>query len=420
MPYTPDTSDLTSDQVALKQQAHRFAAEVLRPASVELDALTPEQVIAPDSRLRDVFAAAYKAGYHVRGLPPQFGGTELGPLESNLLNEEFGWGNAGLAIALGVSSMPFVFAAMSGNPDLIRDVVVPFAEDTQGRYIGCWPGTEPNHGSDTIYATGAYAQPSIHMDCAARRDGDEWVINGQKSAWVSNGTIATHALLWVGVYPERGMSGNGFIVVPLDLPGVSRGKPTDKIGQRALNQGEIFFEDVRVPGSYMVIPPDMMPALTTRLFGMTNAALGATFVGVARAAFEEALTYCEQRVQGGVPIAQHQLVQRKLFDMFTKVEAARALSRKAQLRLQTGLPTHHYSMASKVFCTQTAYEVASDAVQLHGGMGLVKGVLVEQLMRDARAALIEDGVNDVLALVGARELFQPGVLGRPETAAVAG
>ncbi|MFQ5517016.1 MAG: acyl-CoA dehydrogenase family protein [Acidimicrobiia bacterium] len=413
MPYIDDTSDLTSDQIAVKQQAHRFAADVLRPAAMELDALTPEEAIAPDSRLHNVFAAAYKAGYHVRGLPANLGGTELGPLESNIVGEEFGWGNGGLAISLAVSSMPFLFAAMSGNQDLIRNVVTPFAQDTEGRYIGCWPGTEPNHGSDTIYATGDFSRPDIHMDCVARKDGDEWVINGQKSAWVSNGTIATHALLWVGVFPERGMSGSGFVIAPLDLPGVSRGKPTDKIGQRALNQGELFFENVRIPSHYMVVQPEMMSGLTPRLLGMTNAGLSATFVGVARAAFEEALAYCEQRVQGGVPIANHQLVQRRLFDMFTKVEAARALSRKAQMRLQTGLPTHHYSMAAKVFCTQTAYEVASDAVQLHGGIGLVKGVLVEQLMRDARAATIEDGVNDILALVGARELFPPGILDHP-------
>lgn len=406
MPYTADTSDLTSEQIAIKQQAHRFAAEVLRPAGLALDALSAEEAIAPGSRLWDVFAKAYQAGYHARGLPPQFGGVELGPLESHLIGEEFGWGSAGLAIALGTASMPFMFAAMSGNPDLVRDVVVPFAEDREGKYIGCWPGTEPNHGSDTIWATGGFASADIHMDCIARKDGDEWVINGQKSAWVSNGTIATHALLWVGVYPERGMSGNAFIVVPLDLPGVSRGKPTNKTGQRALNQGEIFFEDVRVPSYYMVVPPDAMPVFQPRLFAGTSASIATTFVGVARAAFEEALAYCEQRIQGGVPIARHQLVHRKLFDMFTKVEAARALSRKASLRLPSGLPSIHYSVAAKVYCTQTALDVASAAAQLHGGMGLVRGVLVEQLVRDARAAIIEDGENEILALVGARELFQ--------------
>lgn len=406
MAYAADTSDLTSDQIALKQQAHRFAAEVLRPAGIELDALTPDEAIAPGSPLWGVFKKAYEAGYHVRGMPPQLGGASLGPLESHVIGEEFGWGSAGLAIALATAGMPFMFAAISGNPDLMRDVVVPFVEDREGKYIGCWPGTEPNHGSDTIWATGGFATGDIHMDCIARKDGDEWVINGQKSAWVSNGTIATHALLWVGVYPERGMSGNAFIVAPLNLPGVSRGKPTNKTGQRALNQGEIFFEDVRVPSYYMVVPADAMPVFQPQLFAATNASIATTFVGVARAAFEEALAYCEQRVQGGVPIAQHQLVHRKLFDMFTKVEAARALSRKASLRLQSGLPSIHYSVAAKVYCTQTALDVATAAAQLHGGMGLVRGVLAEQLVRDARAAIIEDGENEILALTAARELFQ--------------
>jgi len=406
MPYVSDTSDLTSDQIALKQEGHRFAAEVLRPASVELDALTADEAIAPGSPLWGVFKKAYEAGYHVRGMPPELGGVSLGPLESHLIGEEFGWGSAGLAIALSVSSMPFMFAARSGNPDLMREIVMPFVEDREGSYIGCWPGTEPNHGSDTIWATGEFARPEIHMDCVARKDGDGWVINGQKSAWVSNGTIATHALLWCGVYPQRGMSGNAFIIVPLNLPGVSRGKPTNKTGQRALNQGEIFFEDVRVPSYYMVVPPEAMAVFHPMLFAATNAGIGNTFVGVARAAFEEALTYCEQRVQGGVPIARHQLVHRKLFDMFTRVEAARALSRKASLRLQYGVPSIHYSIAAKVYCTQTALDVAAAAAQLHGGMGLVRGVLVEQLVRDARAAIIEDGENEILALTGARELFQ--------------
>ncbi len=410
MAYVADTSDLTSDQVALKQEAHRFAAEVLRPVGLELDALTPEEAIAPGSPLWGVFKKAYEAGYHLRGLPPELGGASLGPLESHLVGEEFGWGNAGLAIALSVSAMPFMFAARSGNPDLMREVVMPFAQDREGKYVGCWPGTEPNHGSDTIWATGEFARADIHMDCMARKDGDEWVINGQKSAWVSNGTIATHALLWCAIYPERGMSGNAFIIVPLDLPGVTRGRPTNKTGQRALNQGEIFFEDVRVPGHYMVVPPEAMPAFHPFLFAATNAGIATTFVGVARAAFEEGLAYCEQRVQGGVPIARHQLVHRKLFDMFTRVEAARALSRKASLRLQTGLPSIHYSVAAKVYCTQTALDVATAAAQLHGGMGLVRGVLVEQLVRDARAAIIEDGENEVLALTAARELFQPNFL----------
>jgi alkylation response protein AidB-like acyl-CoA dehydrogenase len=127
---------------------------------------------------------------------------------------------------------------------------------------------------------------------------------------------------------------------------------------------------------------------------------------VARAAFEEALAYAKQRVQGGKPIAEHQLIQYKLFDMFTKVEAARAISRAASLYNSTTTPPAvRYSIAAKVFCTQAAFEVASDAVQIFGGYGLCKDLLVEKLLRDARASMIEDGCNEILGLAAARQII---------------
>ena len=397
---------LTPDQVQLREQTHRFAAEVLRPASMELDSLSPEEVIAPESRLWDVFRQSYKAGYHLRGFPPQLGGAEMQPMDAWVVGEEFGWGNSGLSISLGVTSMPFRFAALTGNPDLMREVVMPYVEDTEGKYIGCWCATEPHHGSDAILYSGEHARPDIHFECMARRDGDEWVINGQKSAWVSNGTIATHTLAFLCVDPSLGMNGTGVAVVPLDLPGVTRGKPLNKLGQRALNQGEIFFDNVRIPRHYMLMESGMFGGAVDNLLAAANAGMSATFCGVARAAFEEAIKYAQERVQGGVPITEHQLIQRRLFDMFTKLQAARSLSRLANQRLTTGQPTTHYSIAAKVFCTETAFELASDAIQIFGGMGLAKGMAVEMLLRDARASMIEDGANDVLALAGFRYLLQ--------------
>ncbi len=400
-----DTNEgLSPEQVQLREQAHRFASEVLRPAALELDDLSPEKVIAPESRLWDVFQRAYTAGYHLRAFPPDLGGAGLSPGDAWVIGEEFGWGNAGLSISLGVTSMPFRFAAMTGNPELMRDIVMPYVEDTEGKYRGCWCATEPNHGSDAILFGGDHSRPDIHFDCAARRDGDDWVINGQKSAWVSNGTIATHTLAFLSVDPSAGMAGTGVAVIPLDLPGVSRGKPLNKLGQRALNQGEIFFDNVHIPRHYMLAEPGLMSGGTDNVLAGANAGMSTTFCGVARAAFEEALSYAEQRVQGGVPIAEHQLVQRRLFDMFSKLEAARSLSKLANRRLASGQPTLHYSIAAKVFCTQTAFEIASDAVQLFGGIGLAKGTPVEMLFRDARSSLIEDGANDVLALAGFRAL----------------
>jgi alkylation response protein AidB-like acyl-CoA dehydrogenase len=186
---------------------------------------------------------------------------------------------------------------------------------------------------------------------------------------------------------------------------VTRGKPLNKLGQRALNQGEVFFDNVRLPAHYMLVEPGVFGGATDNVLAGANAGMSTTFCGVARAAFEEALGYAQQRVQGGVPIVEHQLVQRRLFDMFTKLEAARSLSRLANRRLMTGQPTLHYSIAAKIFCTQTAFELASDAIQIFGGMGLAKGTRVEMLIRDARASMIEDGANDVLALAGFRTLL---------------
>ncbi len=129
------------------------------------------------------------------------------------------------------------------------------------------------------------------------------------------------------------------------------------------------------------------------------------FSGLARAAFEEALGYARQRVQGGRVIAGHQLVQWKLFDMFLKVETARTFARAVALRGATGYRSPAHALAAKVYCTQAAFEVASEAVQVFGGMGMVKGMLVEKLFRDARAALIEDGTNEVLGLTAIRRLM---------------
>ncbi len=408
--YLDLNKNLTSEQAALRDQAHRFAGEVLRPASVELEKLPPEQVIA-DDRFWQVFRTAYAQGFHLMQFPEELGGAGLGPLEMHMVFEETSWGSADFAIGLGVASFPFAyalrFAALTGNQDLMKEIVLPFVEDREAKYIGCWAVTEPQHGSDTlVVGMDSFTKPEAAGDCRAQLDGDEWVINGQKSAWVSNGTIASHALLFCTIDPAKGMAGGGVAVVPLDLPGVTKGPPLNKLGQRALNQGEIFFENVRIPRHYMLAQGEGYPAVLDMTLASANAGMGAAFTGVARAAFEEALSYSRTRVQGGRPICEHQLVQAKLFDMFAKVEQARQISRAALIYNSTTIPpVLPYSIASKVTCTQAAFEVASDAVQIFGGLGLCKELLVEKLFRDARAALIEDGVNEVLGLVAARQVI---------------
>ena len=171
--------------------------------------------------------------------------------------------------------------------------------------------------------TPQFHDPKISGQVTARADGADYVINGQKAAWVSNGTIATHALTYLTLDPSKGLAGGGVAFIPLNLPGVSKGKPLDKMGQRALNQGGFTFTNVRIPKRYMLFDTASYEAILNQTLALTNGAMGAIFTGVARAAYEHALVYAKTRLQGGKPISEHQLVQKHLFDMFTKVETRR-------------------------------------------------------------------------------------------------
>ncbi len=402
--------NLTSEQIALREEVHKFAAEVMRPAADKLDKMPdPAAVIAKGSVLWDVLRQSRELGYHTRALPEELGGLNLTPVEQNIISEELGWGSAGLSVCMGAGTMPFAFAAMFGSPELVEEFVIPFRDDKKAEYIGCWAITEPEHGGgDQLYIGSKKEEiPFIRHNTRAKLDGDEWVITGQKAAWVSNGTIATHALLHVSLDGTDDQRDAALFFVPLNLPGISKGKPLDKIGQRDLNQGEIYFDDVRLPKHHMLVGPELHEPVKEMILAGANGGMATTFTGVARAAFEEALEYCKVRVAGAKVLTGHQLVQKRLFDMFSKVESARALARAVNgYNAQTMPPEPHYAMAAKVHNTQVAYEVASDAIQLLGGNGLSREYRVERLFRDARAALIEDGDNDTLSLGAASYIIE--------------
>jgi alkylation response protein AidB-like acyl-CoA dehydrogenase len=409
--YVELDTHLNGEHQALKDNVHRFAKDILRPTAAALDSLSdPQQVIEHGSPLWDFLKKAYGLGYHTASIPSELGGLGLDGLGMQIFLEELGWGGADLALTLAVASFPFSALAGTGNRGFIDRYVRPFVEDREAHFIGCWPVTEPEHGSDWVTGMFDGGDGSMAGHVAARLDGDSYVINGQKAAWVSNGTIATHGLVILVADPSRGsVMGRGVAFVPLDLPGVTKGKPLNKIGQRALNQGEIFFDNVRLPRSMMLVSPDKPGEMMSGRGGGPNGAMGAVFTGVARAAFEAAVDYSRQRVQGGKPICEHQLVQKRLFEMFTKVEACRLLSRAAMTyNSEAPIPAMEYAIASKTFCTQAAFEVASDALQLFGGNGLSREYPIEKIFRDARAALIEDGTNEVLSLAGARLVLARG------------
>lgn len=313
-----------------------------------------------------------------------------------LSSEMLGWGDAGLAISFGVSGMPVNLAQMSGNATLIEK----FSADK----VGCWAITEPNHGSDIVdYGASERDDENPRSDCVARRDGDQIIIQGQKSSWVSNGTIAEMAALYCAYEDEKGEVGGGVFVVPLDIEGVSKGKATNKIGQRPLNQGEIFFDNVVIPLDHLIAGHEQYNDVLEATLTNANGGMGSLFCGLARAALEHAVDYAKERVQGGKPIFEHQAVKSRLFEMFRKVEAARALNLRAVTHNAIN-PRLELAIASKVTSTRTAMEVATEAMSIFGGAGITRENPIEKLMRDASVSVVEDGENTLLGLVAATRL----------------
>ncbi len=441
---------------ALQETAREFGREVARPAGIALDRLNdPADVIEEKSVLWDVFRGFRERGLHRLMLPAAFGGTmgKLPSMATALLAEQLGYADGGLAISLMVSGMPFSFAMMSSHAE-IRNWARDYAEDTRGEMIGCWAITEPDHGTDWIMGVSkAGSDPRLAPGLTAVKKGSEYIVNGWKAAWVSNGTIATHAVLHVGLDDSLGVHGSGIALCPLDLPGISRGKPLNKVGQRALNQGEIIFDEVKLPEKYMLIHiPGVFGAnpFGHAFLGAANSTMGATFAGLAWAVLDESLDFVRTTSREGVLLADREDIKIRMFRMFARVEASRLLARQAAdhfLAMSAGPVSSvmnrfkatywtvgkslhaylnayekyafvrnlaerfdnpekphkltewgKYGVASKITATETAYDVAGEAVRIFGDEAFSPQRPIEKMLRDARASMIEDGVNDGLAL----------------------
>jgi acyl-CoA dehydrogenase len=399
--------NLTKEDILLKKSAHEFARDVMRPVAKEMDQMTPEEAIAPGSPFWEFKKKAYELDFHTILIPEAYGGMGLSSLQQAIVLEELAWGSTGMTVDIVVAAFPAYLASMVPDDEIIEEIIIPYCKCRDGKISGCWAITEPEHGSDTLMTHyPSFHDPAIPANCTASEEGDFYIITGQKAAWVSGAPYASHAALFCQVDPSMGHAGGGVFIVPLDLPGVTKGAPLDKMGQRDDPQGELFFDNVRVPKKYMIAGPEAYEAILDITLSATTAMMGMLGTALARAAFEEALTYAKNRVQGGKPLIEHQDVQKKLFNMFSKVELSRQISRAAYFYNQnTSTPAEEYSVIAKVFGCQSCFEVASEAIQIFGANGLSKEYLVEKLFRDARSTLIEDGSNDVLAIAGGHKVI---------------
>jgi alkylation response protein AidB-like acyl-CoA dehydrogenase len=264
-----------------------------------------------------------------------------------------------------------------------------------GEWLAAYALTEPGSGSD-----------SAAMRTTASLDGDEYVLNGGKR-FITSAGVASVYVVFAKTDPDKGHSGISAFVVEADAPGFEVGRIEPKMGIKGSTTGELFFNDCRVPAGNLIGEEGEGFKIAMRILDRSRPGIAAQALGIAQGATDYALEYAKSRVTMGEPIAEHQLVAGKLADMETRCEAARGLLYKAGLMMHEDAPgLTKVSAMAKLFCSDTAMDVTTDAVQILGGYGYIKEYPVERMMRDAKITQIYEGTNEIQRLVIAREMVR--------------
>ena len=322
-------------------------------------------------------------------IPEDYGGLGLDLLTYIGVIEELAYGWMSLTGIVNTHTMAATLLLHHGSEEQKQRWLPQMAT---GSRRGALSLSEPDAGSDTR-----------NLSCRASRDGDEYVINGTK-AWVTNGERA--AIVALAVRTDEGISTLIVEKEPgLAFEGISVVRHVDKLGYRGVETVEMGYVDHRVPAFNLVGEPGRgLPQILGVLeVGRIN--IAARAVGVARAAFDAALAYAQQRTTFGKPIAEHQAIQTKLADMATRLEASRLLTENAARRKAAGLRCDVEAGMAKLFASETAFELATEAMRIHGGVGYTTDTPVERYFRDAPLMMIGEGTNEIQRLVIARGLL---------------
>jgi alkylation response protein AidB-like acyl-CoA dehydrogenase len=318
--------------------------------------------------------------------PETYDGMGLDTVTYLLALEEIAAADASIALSLSIhNAIPTTMLVRHGSPAQCARWLKPMA---RGELLAGFALSEPESGSD-----------AAALRTRATRDGEHWVLSGTK-AWATNG--ATADLMMVMARTAQGISG---FIVPTDAPGYRPGKPEDKMGLRASNTVALTFEDVRLPHDHLLGEDGAGFGYALEALDVGRLGIAVQAVGIGRRALEHAVAYSAERRQFGRALREFEGVQFKLADMATRVEAARALAHVAAARRDRGESITMAASMAKVFASETAMWVTTQAVQLFGGYGYMRDFPVEKLFRDAKATEIYEGTSEIQRILVARGLY---------------
>ena len=376
---------LTEDQRMTRDAVREFVRNEIAPHAAHWD----RESIFPAEALRGLAAL----GCYGIAVPERWDGAGLDYQSLALVIEEIAAGDGATSTVVSVNNCPVCSILMAwGNDAQKEQWLRPLAS---GRMLGAFCLTEPQVGSD---ASG--------LRTTATRDGDHWVLDGVKQ-FITSGKHGDVAIVMAVTDRAAGKRGISAFIVPTATPGYVVARLEEKTGQHASDTAQIVFENCRVPAANLI--GEEGQGYRIALSGLEGGRIGiaSQSVGMARAAFDAALAYAKERVAFGQPIFEHQAVSFRLADMATRIEAARQLVRHAAVLKDAGRPCLKEAAMAKLFASEMAERVCSDAIQIHGGYGYVADYPVERIWRDVRVCQIYEGTSDIQRILIARAL-SPG------------
>ncbi|MDP4602619.1 MAG: acyl-CoA dehydrogenase [Schleiferiaceae bacterium] len=379
---------LTEEHEMIRQAARDFAQAELLPGVIERD----EEQKFPKEQVRQMG----ELGFMGMMVSPEYGGSGMDTLSYVLAMEELSKIDASASVAMSVNNSLVCWGLEKfGNEEQKRKYLTPLAK---GEMIGAFCLSEPEAGSD------ATSQSTTAVDC-----GDHYLLNGTKN-WITNGNSASIYLVIAQTDVAKGHRGINALIVERDMPGFVVGKKEQKMGIRGSDTHSLMFTDVKVPKENRIGEDGFGFKFAMKTLSGGRIGIAAQALGIAAGALELATKYAQQRRAFGKVIADHQAIAFMLADMATRVEAARLLVYKSAWLKDQGLPFDKESAMAKLYASETAMWVATQAVQVHGGYGYVKEYHVERLMRDAKITEIYEGTSEIQRVVISRAHLQENAI----------
>ncbi len=375
--------ELTEEQQMVRAMAREFADGEVEPIAEAIDreARFPHETVKRMGEL----------GLMGIAVPERWGGGGADTVSYVLALAEIARRCASHAVIMSVNNSLYCDPLLKwGTDEQKARLLVPFAA---GHKLGCFALTEPQAGSD-----------ASNQHTLAVRDGDHYVLSGRK-VFVTNGREASAALVFCQTDRSLGHHGISAFVVEKGTPGFTVAKTEEKLGLRASDTAEFVFEECRVPAANRLGDEGMGFRIAMSALDGGRIGIAAQALGIAQGAYERAVAYARERRAFGVPIGQHQMVQWMLADMATAIEGARLLTLRAATLKDAGRPYGVAAAMAKLFASEAAMKVATDAIQVHGGYGYIREYQVERYFRDAKITQIYEGTSQIQKLVIARAVL---------------